>query len=137
MRTTAGKRGVSTTGGILACPPAPSRLATCGAQRNSAATAIGSASAAPVSSAVVSAEGSAGERALIATEVRGNVAELGFPARREIIPGIFSSGYRPRTAKVGGSVGIWMLDTVLRVEGDVVLLGLGLRDLASSERKAS
>jgi hypothetical protein len=31
------------------------------------------------------------------TLVNGNSAELGFPARSEITPGVFSSGYSPRT----------------------------------------
>ena len=48
---------------------------------------------------VVSLVGSDGERAVNWNEVKGKVAALGFPARREITPGVASSGKRPRTVK--------------------------------------
>ena len=32
---------------------------------------------------------------------KGNVSALGLPARSETMPGIFSSGNRPRTAREG------------------------------------
>ena len=59
-----------------------------------------SASSAPAISIVASAAGSPGERDLMVSEVKGNVAALGLPASRDIMPGRASSGYRPRTARM-------------------------------------
>lgn len=39
-----------------------------------------------------------GVRVVRVMEVNGKVDEFGFPARREIIPGVFSRGNRPRMA---------------------------------------
>src|SRR5882762_2102118 len=46
-------------------------------------------------------EGSSGERVVKFRDVMGNVAELGYPARKEITPGFFSSGMILRTRSIG------------------------------------
>jgi hypothetical protein len=43
---------------------------------------------------------SSGERAVNETDVSGNESGFGFPARRDIIPGRFSNGYKLRTIGV-------------------------------------
>lgn len=46
---------------------------------------------------ISSAVGEWGERAENERFVRGNMVGLGFPARKEMRPGVFSSGRSPRT----------------------------------------
>lgn len=45
--------------------------------------------------------GEGGARAVNEREVKGNVEALGFPARREMTPGVCSRGKRPRTGYDG------------------------------------
>lgn len=48
--------------------------------------------------AVISFEGSFGEVAVNERDVKGNMSSLGFPARKERIPGVFSKGNKARTS---------------------------------------
>lgn len=47
-----------------------------------------------------SCDGSVGEVILKDNDLKGNMASLGFPARSDITPGLFSNGNSPRTEVV-------------------------------------
>lgn len=57
-----------------------------------------SARALPLSCVVISSPGLVGERDVNWMDVSGNVVAFGLPASKEIKPGRFSRGYKPRTA---------------------------------------